>query len=113
MERPLLNRRLTLEAPQRVPDGAGGYTETWLALGEVWAAVDPARGREAARDTLGLSTQRVQVTLRAAPPGRPSRPKPGQRFREGGRVLRILAVAQADAQARFLVCDTVQEEVPE
>jgi head-tail adaptor len=113
MGRLAFNRRLTLEAPQRVPDGAGGYAETWVALGEIWALVDPARGREAAPDTLGLSTQRMRVTLRAVPPGRPSRPRPGMRFREAGRVLRIVAVADADAQARLLVCDTVQEEVPE
>ena len=33
MSAPRLNRKLVLEAPTRVADGAGGYTVTWAALG--------------------------------------------------------------------------------
>ena len=39
MTAPRLNRRLTLEAAQRLDDGAGGYRETWVAFGEHWAEV--------------------------------------------------------------------------
>lgn len=33
MTRPDLSRRLLLEGPVRVPDGAGGFAETWQPLG--------------------------------------------------------------------------------
>ena len=35
---PRLNRRLTLEEAQRLPDGAGGQTLSWVALGTLWAS---------------------------------------------------------------------------
>jgi head-tail adaptor len=35
----VLNRRLVLEAASRLPDGAGGYAETWVVLGELWADI--------------------------------------------------------------------------
>ncbi|MFT7254059.1 MAG: head-tail adaptor, partial [Paracoccaceae bacterium] len=34
---PDLSRRLTLEAAVRLPDGAGGFSETWEPLGHIWA----------------------------------------------------------------------------
>ncbi len=34
-----LLRRLVLETPEREPDGAGGYSVTWRAMGTVWADV--------------------------------------------------------------------------
>ena len=47
MSAPMLTRRLVLEAPERVADGAGGYTETWVARGTLWAEVVPrGAGRE-------------------------------------------------------------------
>ena len=46
MSMPRLNRRLTLESPGRVPDGAGGYEQTWTALGVVWAQLKARSGRE-------------------------------------------------------------------
>jgi len=33
MSAPVLSRRLVLEAPVRVPDGAGGVIESWASLG--------------------------------------------------------------------------------
>jgi head-tail adaptor len=106
------NRRFTLEAAQRLPDGAGGVTETWVTLGDVWGVLESGIGREAERDTLPVGAVRAKITIRAVPPGRPSRPQPGQRLREGGRVFRILAVTEAEREARFLTCHTLQEEIP-
>ena len=37
--RPHLSRQLVLEDPRRLPDGAGGYVESWSALGTLWAEV--------------------------------------------------------------------------
>ena len=110
MKAPVLNRKLVLEAPDRVPDGAGGFVVSWIALGEVWAEVKPGTGREKALEFMTVSTIPFRITLRAAPDGAPSRPKPEQRFRAGSRVFRILAVTEADAGARYLTC-FAQEEV--
>jgi SPP1 family predicted phage head-tail adaptor len=39
----LLRHRVTVQVPgARVSDGSGGFTETWTALGTVWAAIEPA-----------------------------------------------------------------------
>jgi head-tail adaptor len=108
---PILSRRLTLEARERVPDGAGGYVETWVPLGAHWAEVSARRGRETERDTLAATTVPHRVLLRAVPPGRPSRPRANQRFREGTRAFRILSVAEADPAQRYLECEVVEEEV--
>ncbi|MDH3264219.1 MAG: head-tail adaptor protein [Paracoccaceae bacterium] len=106
---PILNRRLVLEAPERVPDGAGGYTEVWTALGELWAEVRPGTGRESAGEFLTLSAVPYRIIVRAAPVGAVSRPKPEQRFREGGRVFLITAVTEHDPRGHYLVCFASEE----
>jgi len=111
MRPPRLNWRLTLEAPGRVADGAGGYVETWTALGLIWAGLEPGRGRLAASGELALSEVPVRAVVRAAPPGALSRPLAGQRLRSGERRWRILAVTEADADARYLVCEMIEESV--
>ena len=109
MRRPVLNRKLVLEAPERVPDGAGGYEITWTALGEVWAEIKAGTGREKALEFMTIAALPLRITLRAAPEGAPSRPKPEQRFRAGSRIFRILAVTEADAGARYLTCFALEE----
>lgn len=110
MSRPHLNRALTLEEAVDLPDGAGGFTRSWQALGVLWAELRPGSGRERAGDGAALSLSAYRITLRAAPVGHPTRPRPDQRFRDGTRLFRILAVAEADTRGRYLLC-TAQEEV--
>ncbi|PID37132.1 MAG: phage tail protein [Rhodobacterales bacterium] len=107
---PVLSRRLTLEEPVQVADGAGGYTTQWVALGQLWAEVRAGTGRERASEFLTVARVPVRITLRAAPEGSPQRPRPEQRFRDGARSFAILAVSEADAGARYLTC-FAQEEV--
>ncbi|RFU13188.1 head-tail adaptor protein [Rhodobacteraceae bacterium W635] len=102
---PNLSRRLLLEGPVRVADGAGGYTEGWAPLGQVWGEVKPRTGRDAA----GLSRMGVKITVRAAPQGAPSRPTPSQRFRDGARLFHIDAVTESDPGGRFLICYATEE----
>ncbi|RMD91753.1 MAG: head-tail adaptor protein [Alphaproteobacteria bacterium] len=111
MRAPRLNRKLVLEGASRVSDGAGGYDLVWTALGTLWAEVKAGAGREAEMADITVGEARYRITVRAAPHGAPSRPVPGQRFREGGRLWRILAVTDADAQARYLICHAVEEVV--
>uniref|UniRef100_UPI0038CBF7E2 head-tail adaptor protein n=1 Tax=Aliiroseovarius salicola TaxID=3009082 RepID=UPI0038CBF7E2 len=100
---------MTLEEPQRVPDGAGGFNETWVALGDLWAEIKAGTGSEKAANHVTLSSISFRITLRAAPHGAPSRPKPEQRFRAGTRIFLILAVAEADRGAQYLTCFAKEE----
>lgn len=111
MTPPRLNRKLVLEAPQRVPDGAGGFTESWAALGEVWAQVAARTGRETSGEATSLARVSYKITLRAAPAGSDARPRPEQRFRDGSRVFRINAVAEADEAGRYLTCFADEEVI--
>lgn len=103
---PKLIRKLVLEDPQRAPDGAGGFTETWVALGTLWAEVKSLSGRLAGGN---LSLQKYRITLRASPEGFASRPRPDQRFRDSNRLYRIDAVAESGPDARYLTCFAVEE----
>ncbi len=102
---PHLSRRLALQGPQRVPDGAGGFTETWVTLGHIWGEVAPRTGR----DDATISELGLKITIRAAPQGAPSRPTAQQRFLDGTRIYRIEAVTEADPEGRYLTCFASEE----
>lgn len=106
---PNLNRKLVLEASQKIADGAGGFTEIWVALGTVWADVAARTGRERAEGGAPVSTMSYKITVRGAPVGSAARPQPDQRFRDGGRTLLIQAVAERDPQGRYLTCFADEE----
>lgn len=105
-----LNRRLMLETPERISDGAGGYGDNWRQVGEIWAQIAARTGREVTDGTAQVSSTSYMITVRAAPWGAPSRPKPEQRLRGGGRIFRIEAVTDRDPLGRYLTC-YAQEEV--
>lgn len=111
MSAPQLTRRLVLEQKAQVPDGAGGFTTEWAALGTLWAELRPGTGRDVAGEEVTLSSIPYRITVRGAPQGAPSRPVPGQRFRDGARVFAILAVTERDAAGQFLTC-FAREEMP-
>ena len=110
MSLPRLNRRLTLESPGRVSDGAGGFEETWTPLGVIWAEVRARAGRQAQSAGVAVSRVPYTVTVRAAPVGHPERPMPEQRFRDGARLFHIASVAERDPEGRYLLC-VAEEEV--
>lgn len=111
MNAPHLNRALVLEGVVRAPDGAGGFTEVWTALGTLWAEVLPGSGSDSLGEERMLSAVPYRITVRGAPTGSTSRPKAGQRFREGTRLFLIQAVTERDPQGRYLTC-FAREEVP-
>lgn len=104
-----LNRKIVLEEPVRVLDGAGGHSESWQSVGTVWANIKAGTGREAAGEFVTLSTVPYRIVVRASSVGSPSRPRPDQRFRDGGRVFRILAVSEFDSKAHYLTCHAREE----
>ncbi|QFU08260.1 Phage head-tail joining protein [Rhodobacteraceae bacterium THAF1] len=108
---PNLTRPLTLEAPTETADGAGGLAQGWTALGQLWAEMRPRAGSETSGQEAALSRARWTIITRAAPFGAPSRPAPGQRFRDGARLFDILTVAEADPQARYLTISAEEERI--
>jgi head-tail adaptor len=111
MSAPHLTRALVLEGVVRTPDGAGGFTEAWASLGTLWAEVRPGSGSDTLGEERMLSAVPYRITVRGAPVGSQSRPRPGQRFREGTRLFLIQAVTERDPQGRHLTC-FAREEVP-
>lgn len=111
MNAPHLNRALVLESVVRTPDGAGGFTEAWAALGTLWAEVLPGSGSDTLGEERMLSAVPYRITVRGTPTGSASRPRPGQRLREGTRLFLIQAVTERDPQGRYLTCFS-REEVP-
>ncbi len=111
MSAPRLDRRMVLEAPLRVADGAGGFDLTWGVKGVLWAALVPGSGREAAGEEVLVAQTPYRITVRGAPVGSGARPNPEDRLRDGTRVFTILAVTEADARGQYLTC-FAREEVP-
>ena len=109
MTAPHLNRALVLEGVERTPDGAGGFAETWTALGILWAAFRPGAGSDVPGEEQILGLVPYRIIVRGAPVGSPSRPKAGPRFREGARLFQILAVTEAEPAGRFLTCFAREE----
>ena len=109
MKVPRLNRRLTLESPARIADGAGGFSESWTALGVHWAAVLPRTGKESTAIGATIASVSYRIVVRAAPMGSAARPEAEQRFRDGSRLFRISAVTEHDPNGRYLVCFATEE----
>lgn len=109
MSAPHLSQPLVLERADTAPDGAGGWSQVWVALGTLWAEVSARSGRETTGELGAVSTATYRITVRAAPHGQSNRPVPGQRFRLGARVWTIEAVAEADVQGRYLTCFATEE----
>jgi head-tail adaptor len=104
-----LNRKLILEAPERLADGAGGYSDGWIQLGEIWGEIVARTGREKQGEAVPVSTVGYRITVRGAPVGASNRPLPDQRFRDGSRVFRILAVTERDPDGHYLTCFAEEE----
>ncbi|MDU8911070.1 head-tail adaptor protein [Aestuariicoccus sp. MJ-SS9] len=110
MSAPQLNHRLVLETRVLAPDGAGGFSESWQALGTLWAQIRPRAGRDANGTAGVLSVAGFKIVVRGAPQGHSGRPVAGQRFRHGARFFRILAVTEREPDGTYLIC-TAEEEI--
>lgn len=100
---PKLNWSLTLEERQRVADGAGGFSETWVALGQLWGELRTRGVGDGAVAAGELHRVRYRIIVRGSAEGELTRPKTGQRFRTGNRVFDIDAVTEMDATGRYLI----------
>lgn len=104
-----LGRLLVLEHVVRIPDGTGGFSESWEAVGSIWADVTPGSGRDRSGEEVTLASVPYRIVVRAAPQGALRRPSPGQRFRDGARVFAILAVTERDPRGHYLTCFAREE----
>ncbi len=102
MSTPKLNRKLVLEELSRVPDGMGGFAESWVSKGVVWANLEARGSVERQVGARTLPVVKYRILTRAAPFGADSRPRPDQRFREEGRSFDILAVGDYGENAQYL-----------
>lgn len=112
MRTPRLATRLTLEAPQRVADGGGGWQVTWNALGNHWAEIRPSSGRERVAGVRESARVTHRITIRAYGEGDDRRPAPDQRFRRGGRIFTIRGVAETGMRGDYLTCWAEEGALP-
>ncbi|WP_108484072.1 head-tail adaptor protein [Oceaniglobus ichthyenteri] len=104
-----LSRKLVLEHQVEVPDGAGGFSRNWTALGTLWADLRVGSGRARSGQEVALSRVTYRITVRGAAQGAPSRPAPGQRFVDGTRVFSIDAVTEVVPRGAYLICYAHEE----
>src|SRR5690606_1569352 len=96
-----LRTRLVLQAVTSVPDGLGGFTESWSDVATVFARIEPAAAdsRFGAGQTLEAVTHRITLRRRGDVAA-------DMRFAGGGRIFQIVAVHDPDASGRYLLCRT-------
>jgi len=82
-----LKHKITIQELQRVPDGYGGYTETWNNVATAWAKIQPLKGSERYQAQQVASELSHKITLRYL-----SGVKPSMRIVYGLRVFNIIAV---------------------
>jgi len=100
----LLSSRLTLEAPLRVADGAGGAEITWIVEDSLWAHVVPQNGGERLSADAARATVTYRITIRHR-----DGVTPDKRFVWGARQLAIHAVLD-DGEGRWIVCLCEEEQ---
>lgn len=58
-----LRHRITIQQLTQTPDGAGGYTKSWVPFATVWASVEPISGKEyfEAQQTQSAVTHKIRI----------------------------------------------------
>jgi SPP1 family predicted phage head-tail adaptor len=102
-----LKRRLVLEKPTRVADGAGGASVTWSAAASLWAELKPLKAEERPRGEGLVDLKLWRIVLRHR-----GDVAPGDRFRLGARTFLVLAVSDPDEDGRWLACLAEEEGSP-
>jgi SPP1 family predicted phage head-tail adaptor len=99
-----LRIELALEEMIPVPDGAGGFGESWTEIATLFAKLEPvaARDRFGADQALEEVTHRVTIRHRADVAS-------GMRLARGARTLLILTVHDPDETGRYLVLRTRED----
>lgn len=101
-----MRRRLVLEAPVATPDGFGGVTQDFTAVGALWAQIEYLSGIEQWREGRPEQVARYRMSMRWR-----GDVDSGRRLRDGERIFDIRAAADPDGSRRRLVC-LVEEVKP-
>lgn len=86
-----LNKRIDLQAQTKVPDGAGGFTTTWISMLPtgilIWAAIWPTSANEitAANATSMVVSHRIRIRYRSVL-------RSGWRVKFGNRYFSIVGI---------------------
>jgi SPP1 family predicted phage head-tail adaptor len=58
-----MDKRVEIQQPVSVPDGAGGQTVTWTTFDTIWASIEPLQGQEyiAAQQMQTAVTHRLRI----------------------------------------------------
>ena len=100
----VFNRRVALEAPVVVPDGAGGGETQWQEVRELSVRIEPLAVASRERFDQREATVTHRVLMRAN-----DHVARGMALRAGGRRLAILSVHDPDESRRYLVCRCEEE----
>jgi len=92
-----LRHRLVIEQPETTPDGAGGLTESWIALAEVWGAIEPLSGSERVEAGRIAGRHMHDITIRYR--GDVSR---NMRIRLSDRIFHILTLEDVGGRGQWL-----------
>ncbi len=99
-----LNHRLILQSSLEEPDGCGGLTTTWQAVGSVWGAIEPINPTSGVVAQQQHETAHANIIIRFR-----SDVKNGWRFVLGARVFDITNAHDPDERRRYLVCHVEEE----
>ncbi|WP_308916794.1 head-tail adaptor protein [Jannaschia sp. LMIT008] len=99
-----LTRRLVRLVPDHVGDGAGGLSRTWVEVGALWGDVQARSGSLRVTELGADPRLKVRIVIHGVPDDHPSRPRQGDRLRDGGRLFEVEAVHAIDHRGRYLGC---------
>ena len=86
-----LDKRLDIEQPISTQDSSGSPVISWLAVGTVWASIEPIKGREALTSNQVLGTMDARIRIRQHPLLAAINPK--WRCKYNGQFFNIISVA--------------------
>jgi SPP1 family predicted phage head-tail adaptor len=101
-----LRDRVRLETPERTDAGGGGATVTWSSLGQIYARIEPASGREIveADGVTARVTHSILIRHRTDIGSH-------MRFAAGPRIFDIKSVRETGGHRRWLECHC-EEHLP-
>lgn len=91
----------------RTADQGGGFYESWVSRGIVWAKVQPANALDAKRAEHYAGEVSHRITVRQDPQ---QSIQSGMRFVTALRIFRILAVYDPDERGALRMCLAKEEE---
>ena len=92
-----LNKRITLMYQTKVPDGMGGFTNSWVTAAEIFGAIWPISAKEtitAAQPTMTV-THRIRIRYRA-------NIRSSWRIKHGSRYYNIVSIINPNMDRKWL-----------